>query len=114
MQVELMYRINLAKFLQHPDLQKDLLSTGECDMVGAGSTSWKTKSGAMVNWSLWNGRIQMRVREELRPAAERRQEVLEAMVKEFEDYLQGEGGAKEPIPEASPPDETGPEAPGGS
>ncbi|CAJ1435417.1 unnamed protein product, partial [Effrenium voratum] len=96
--VEVMYRANLAKYLQHADLREELLSTGEVEMVGAPSTSWKTKTGQAVNWSLWNGRIQLRIREELRPEGPRK-EVLEALVKEFQGYLEGEGGPQEPLPE---------------
>ena len=104
--VEMMYRANLAKYKQHPDLQEELLSLGTVEMVGAPSTSWKTKSG-MVNWSVWNGRIQTRIREELRPPSERRQDMLDALVKEFEDYLTNEGGAKAPMPTVEPPCEAG-------
>eukprot|EP00435_Cladocopium_sp_Y103_P031000 s1898_g7.t2 len=78
--VEMMYRANLAKFKQHPDLQEELLSLGNVE-------------------SVWNGRIQTRIREELRPPSEQRKDMLAALVKEFEDYLTTEGGATLPIPE---------------
>ncbi|CAK9047455.1 unnamed protein product [Durusdinium trenchii] len=82
--VEMMYRANLAKYMQHRDLQEELLSTGHVEMVGAPSTGWKLKSGATVNWSFWNGRIQMRIREELRPEGEQKQDLVDSLVKEFE------------------------------
>ena len=31
---------------------QELLSTGHVELVGAPSTSWKTKAGTMVNWQL--------------------------------------------------------------
>merc|ERR1719291_1106175 len=95
-----MYRANRAKYAQHPDLQADLLATGDVEIAGAPSTSWNTRAGRSVNWSLWNGLIQMRIREELRAPEERRPGVLEDIVEQFDGYLAGEGGSQLPLPEA--------------
>eukprot|EP00930_Biecheleria_cincta_P042282 TRINITY_DN29090_c0_g1_i1.p1 TRINITY_DN29090_c0_g1~~TRINITY_DN29090_c0_g1_i1.p1 ORF type:complete len:172 (-),score=28.52 TRINITY_DN29090_c0_g1_i1:45-560(-) len=62
--VEIMYRANLSKYLQHPDLQAELVSTGTQELEGAARTSWTTKEGTRTDWSIWNGKIQMRIREE--------------------------------------------------
>lgn len=63
--VKVMLDVNRAKFRQHPDLSKELISTGSVQIVGAPSTSWTWK-GIEYNWSQFNGLIQMIVREEAR------------------------------------------------
>lgn len=63
--MDVMYRINRAKYEQHLELQSELLATGNAPMVGGPSTAW-THNGQRHDWSCWNGRIQMRIREELR------------------------------------------------
>ncbi|CAD7944805.1 unnamed protein product [Amoebophrya sp. A120] len=55
--VRLMYRLCAAKLRQHPEMQQDLLATGETAIFGGPSTA---------QWSKWNGLIQTRLREELR------------------------------------------------
>lgn len=87
-----MYRIVGARYAQHADLSSDLLSTGDAEIVGARSTSWYTKCGRSENWGTWNGIIQMRVREELRPASERRSEVLRSLVDMFGEAGFGTAG----------------------
>jgi len=52
--VEMMFLVNAAKYNSNPDLQKELLETGEKEMTGGPST-WQ--------WSKWNGLIQMKIRE---------------------------------------------------
>jgi len=55
--VELMYRLCKAKLAQHPEMQQELLATGDVTIFGGPSTG---------EWSKWNGLIQTRLREELR------------------------------------------------
>eukprot|EP00961_Rhodomonas_salina_P104991 1413816-Rhodomonas_salina.2 len=57
LKVEYMYKANVAKYLAHPDMQQELLATGEKLMIGSPSTA---------NWRMWNGLIQTRIRKELR------------------------------------------------
>ena len=52
--VEMMFLVNAAKYNSNPDLQKELLETGEKEITGSPST-WE--------WSKWNGLIQMKIRE---------------------------------------------------
>jgi len=65
--VDVMYEINMAKYMQHEDLRAELLSTGDAVFKGGPSTAW-TYDGVRHGWTLWNGMIQMRIREELRLA----------------------------------------------
>lgn len=83
--VAMMYRIVAAKYAQHADLQADLVSTGDAEIVGGMSTSWVTNSGRTENWGTWNGIIQMRVREELRLESERKPGLLESLVGMFQE-----------------------------
>ena len=83
--VGVMLAVTEAKFMQHEDLQQELLSTGRADIVGGPSTSW-TIGGKVHNWNHWNGLIQMRVREQLRPESVRNSEVLRKIVAEFDAY----------------------------
>lgn len=55
--VELMYRLCCAKVVQHPEMQEELLATGNVVIHGGPSTG---------QWSKWNGLIQTQLREELR------------------------------------------------
>lgn len=87
--VEMMRRVNLAKYLQHSDLQADLLATGDVVIAGAPSTSWTNKAGKHVGWSLWNGLIQMRIREDLRPGAERSSERRSLLEQRREEQVVG-------------------------
>jgi predicted NAD-dependent protein-ADP-ribosyltransferase YbiA (DUF1768 family) len=96
--VEVMYLANRAKYAQHPDLQEELLSTGRVVIDGAPSTSWTTKTGQSVNWSLFNGLIQSRLREELRPVEEQDLTLIESITNRFREYCEGEGGAQLPLP----------------
>ena len=54
LKVEMMFLVNAAKYSSNPDLQKDLLETGELEIIGGAST-WQ--------WSKWNGLIQMKIRD---------------------------------------------------
>ncbi len=93
--VGVMFAVNEAKYAQHPDLARDLLATGTATIVGAASTSWSFK-GSDHDWGHWNGLIQMRLREELRPPAERSPGVLEGLIALFDAYLdQEDRGARE-------------------
>ena len=51
-----MLEVNLAKFAYDEDLQKELLQTGDCEIIGAPST-WE--------WEKWNGLIMMFIRQKL-------------------------------------------------
>jgi len=86
--VDIMYRVNLAKYMANPGLQADLLSTGDEAIVHPDSDFWGT----------WNGVIQMRIREELRPEQERAAGLLQSLVSQMEDYKVTSGGEKFPIP----------------
>ena len=83
--LNIMYEANKAKYDQHPELQLALLQTGDAEIVGAPSTSW-TVGGILHKWSFWNGLIQMRIREELKPPADRKSDLLESIVKQFQEY----------------------------
>ena len=63
--VEKMLAVNRAKYAQNPDLAADLLATGTDTITGEPSTDWEYQH-VSHNWSFWNGRIQMLIREELR------------------------------------------------
>jgi len=99
--VNMMYRIVAAKYAQHADLRADLLSTGDGEIVGCASTSWKTKSGKSENWSTWNGIIQMRIREELRAESERTPGLLKSLVDFFVEagFEKEKAVALEPVEE---------------
>merc|ERR1740116_272555 len=98
--IEMMYRINVAKYAANSDLQQELLSTGNEEMVGAGSTGWTTKLGKSANWSEFNGIIQMRIREELKSPEDRQADIYERIKQQMDEYLEGEGGSQVPIPDA--------------
>ena len=57
LKVERMFLVNAAKYSCNPDLQKDLLETGDLEILGGAST-WQ--------WSKWNGLIQMKIRDLLK------------------------------------------------
>ncbi len=84
--VGVMLAVNEAKYAQNSDLARDLLATGTANLVGSASTSWSFK-GSDHDWGHWNGLIQMRLREELRPLADRSPGVLEGIVARFDAYL---------------------------
>lgn len=88
--VELMYRINVAKYAAHPQLQTQLLSTGDALLVGAPSTA---------QWQKWNAKIQMRIRAQLRP---QEAAFLQQLEMEFSRYMQAGGltVARANLPEA--------------
>merc|ERR1712232_127717 len=73
--VAIMYRANRAKYAQYEDLHAELLNTGTVAMDGASSTA---------DWQHWNGRIQTRIREELRTPAERDTALLAQLAAEFD------------------------------
>ena len=54
LKVEIMFLVNAAKYNSNPDLQKELLETGDLEIRGGAST-WQ--------WSKWNGLIQMKIRD---------------------------------------------------
>ena len=62
---DIMYRVVLAKFLQHPDLQQLLYATGDAELI-EGNT-WGDRYWGMVDGIGKNmlGRILMRIRSEL-------------------------------------------------
>ena len=61
-----MYKVNLAKYLSHEELRKDLISTSGQKLIGAPSTCWTLPDGGETHqWSVWNAIVQMRIREEL-------------------------------------------------
>merc|ERR1719362_2628766 len=93
-----MYQVNRAKYTQHPDLQDELLSTGDIGIDGAPSTGWVSRSGKKMNWSLWNGLIQMRIREELRSPEYRNCHRLAQLEAMFDEYREQEGGNLQPLP----------------
>jgi len=108
--VELMYRACRAKYLQHPELCRELLSTGDLEIKGAHSTSWNSrKTGRAGSWTEWNGLIQTRLREEMRRQQLLSQDigVLKVLEARFSEYLSFEGGTGAlPLPgelEASAP-----------
>jgi predicted NAD-dependent protein-ADP-ribosyltransferase YbiA (DUF1768 family) len=82
--VYVMLAVNRAKYTAHADLQAQLLATGTHDICGAASTGWTSRDGTSHNWGKWNGVIQMIIREELRPAGERREGVLAALLEQIE------------------------------
>lgn len=84
--INVMLAVNRAKYAQHEGLRAELLATGTAEIVGAPSTQWKV-GGKEHTWSTWNGRIQMRVREELRPESERVPGKLEELVALFDAYV---------------------------
>lgn len=107
--VEVMLRVNRAKYAQHHQLQEELLSTGAAPIVGAPSTSWRMRSGELTNWSHWNGLIQMRIRAELRDRAtggsSEAQAELRLLTELLDSYCASEGGPQLEIPggEMPPP-----------
>lgn len=62
--VGVLYSVNRAKYEAHPDLAEALKETYPSEIRGAPSTSW-TCMGETHYWQIWNGLIQMRIREEL-------------------------------------------------
>lgn len=98
--VYVMLEVNRAKYAQHEDLRAQLLSTGEAELQGGPSTSWRSPDGKHHNWSRWNGIIQMVIREELRPEGERRPGALAELL--------GQIAAAFPVPEPVSKDEPAP------
>lgn len=87
-----MYRVCRAKYLHHPELCVELLSTGDLEIRGAPST-WQ--------WKEWNGRIQTRLREEIllsRSDGGDESSSLTALVASFKAYMGGKGGATLALP----------------
>jgi ribA/ribD-fused uncharacterized protein len=87
--VQAMFDINLAKYKSNPELQAELLATQDAQIVGAGSTGWNHPTMGYQNWSKWNGLIQMRVRELLKPAEARDVGLLRRIEDMFELYAAG-------------------------
>lgn len=98
---KLRFCVLLAVFIDErraTELQDELLSTGALEILGAPSTSWKTKSGEDMNWCQWNGRIQMLTRERLRPLAERNTTLVASIAKSLNGYMEEQGGIAIPLP----------------
>ena len=113
--VNLMYEVNRAKYTQHPQLQAELLSTGVAEIVGGPSTSWRWADKDWT-WSFWNGTIQMRIREELRAAAERDGALLARILAQFAAYNGAPGFRPTPlgaVAESESETDAGPSAGGG-
>ena len=62
---EIMYRATRVKYHHHPALAKELLATGDKEITHGDKNPF---------WARWNAMIQLRCREELKPADERRTE----------------------------------------
>eukprot|EP00927_Polykrikos_kofoidii_P066870 TRINITY_DN62430_c0_g1_i1.p1 TRINITY_DN62430_c0_g1~~TRINITY_DN62430_c0_g1_i1.p1 ORF type:complete len:378 (-),score=59.39 TRINITY_DN62430_c0_g1_i1:32-1165(-) len=90
--VEIMYRASRAKFSQHQDLQAQLLATGK-RTIGHLDVGF---------WGQWNGLVHMRLREELRPPAERDMEFLCKLLGKFRAQLSSGGGPVHRIPRLEP------------
>ena len=73
--VDIMYEANKAKFLQHPDLAAELIAT-----------SGSIRPGGDPFWSIWNGVILTRIREELRPDKQKVASQLDRSVQMMDDY----------------------------
>lgn len=87
--VRIMLDVNRAKYEQNPQLQQELLATGDIEIRGGPSTSWSFQ-GVSHNWSHWNGLIQMLLREEFKP--ERDTGALAHIRAKFDEYLGNEPG----------------------
>merc|ERR1711871_508277 len=85
--VQVMYEVNMAKYQAYENLKHDLVSTAGQTLLGGPSTSWKFH-GTVHKWQVWNGRVQMRIREELRPVHERDAKLLSQLCKQFDAYSQ--------------------------
>jgi len=97
--VEIMLSVCRSKLAAHEALCEQLLGTGDAPIVGGPSTEWHGASGHH-GWSAWNGRINELLREELRQAASggAPSEKLVQLQAVFADYMEAEGGAKQPLP----------------
>ena len=84
--IDVMFEVNLAKYNSHQDLREELLQTGSEAIVGGHSTSWVHPVLGEQNWSKWNGIIQMRVREMIRPPGEANAALLAQLTAFMEDY----------------------------
>ena len=83
--LEVMLEVNRAKYAQHADLRAELLATGTSTIVGCPSTQWSF-DGKHHKWADWNGRIQMLIREELRPEEERNADLVASLHEIFRSY----------------------------
>ena len=116
--LEVMLRVCRAKLAAHASLREQLVGTGDSEIVGAPSTRWRSASGDH-EWSTWNGRIQMLLREELRQAAgAAATDAYRRLAATFLEYYRAEGGACFDIPghghwtaESSPTTSSGPVVP---
>jgi len=87
--VDTMFDVNWAKYKSNPDLVAELLGTGKVPIDGAPSTGWRHPKLGYQDWSMWNGLIQMRVRELLRPEPEQDKEMLRQIEATFAMYRAG-------------------------
>ena len=90
--VSIMLAVNRAKYAEHASCRAELLATGQASFKGGPSTTWRFR-GAQHGWCHWNGLIQERLREELRPLEEQRSDWLADVVRRFNAYAgAGSGG----------------------
>jgi predicted NAD-dependent protein-ADP-ribosyltransferase YbiA (DUF1768 family) len=87
--LEVMLSVNRAKYLQNADLRAELLATGMATIVGCPSTQWCC-NGKHHKWADWNGRIQMLIREELKPEEERNADLVASLQAMFRSYSDAE------------------------
>lgn len=87
--IDLMYEICLAKVMCNPQLQEELLQTGNATIEGGLSTGWNHPTMKHQSWTYWNGIIQMRVREMIKPVEKRRTDFLKHVEELFKKYREG-------------------------
>merc|ERR1712110_273330 len=101
--VDIMLAANRSKYHQHPDLRQQLDSTGDVQLVGGPSTSWRTARGTNAEkWSTWNGRIQQLIREELRSPPLQNSQKLSELSHHFDVY-RNEMTSLQPRPKLTTP-----------
>jgi ribA/ribD-fused uncharacterized protein len=97
--VDLMFDICWAKYASNPNLQRDLLQTGDCTIEGSASTGWVHPVLGSQNWSYWNGIIQMRCRAMLQLGQQQQDDdkgssseaslILSELASKFDEYRDG-------------------------
>ena len=107
--VATMLAVNRSKYAAHADLREQLLATGGAEIVGGASTGWRFLGGGH-KWEVWNGRVQMLLREELRASGGRGaggaaggvgtalSPLHAALLAHFEGYPEGTAGPPLPPP----------------
>lgn len=86
--VQMMYDINVAKYQCNPSLGQELLQAAGTKnrIVGGNSTEWIHPKMGRQNWSLWNGLIQMRIRESLKPPGEMDLKLIQEIEALWDEY----------------------------